>query len=164
MLPPTPSAHTRTTPHSPLKTSPLSKRQKQKRTEREEKRAKLWRIRSGREREREGIRESMGSLSSKNLFIFKLASPTVRRHSQISPSPASLPLFYSLLTPKQGRKGSKLNTFFFRCQSIFSPLLKSRVRKKTPGVSNRLVETRGLDTVILCPHSPFLPPSLFPSW
>lgn len=57
------------------------------------------------ERGREGIRESMGSLSSKNLFIFKLASPTVRRHSQISPS---LPLCLSFtpsLPPNRVERG-----------------------------------------------------------
>lgn len=45
---------------------------------------KEWERESERESARERIRESMGSLSSKKLFIFKLASPTVRRHSQTS--------------------------------------------------------------------------------
>lgn len=46
-------------------------------------------------------RESMGSLSLQNLFIFKLASPTVRRHGHTSLT-VSLSVYSLSLLPLVG--------------------------------------------------------------
>lgn len=93
----------------------------------------------------------MGSLSSENLFIFKPANLTARRHHR---HPACLyTLFDIFQLPLKTIQLPDLSHFVQN--RYFSSFLWATLRKKNlRRVSNCLVEIRGLDTVILCPHSP----------
>lgn len=110
----------------------------------------------------------MGSLSSKNLFIFKRAGPTAGRHTARYHF-HRLRLTLSLLpSPRKGherfRRPRRLGTRrTFKCLLPIFP--RTKKRKEMQSVQLSRAETSGLDTVMLCPHSPSLRPSLFlPSW
>lgn len=92
----------------------------------------------------------MGSLSSKNLFILKLANLTARRHHHHS---ARLSYSFCCLPT------APLNLFNFQTFEIVLSIgifytLMGNFEERIYRLSNCLVEIRGLDTVILCPHSP----------